>query len=198
MVRKKLLRQKPVTKLRLRTKLIYLAVGAGISILLFTIVLLTGNLGTPGQSKANKKTALPGFKYSAKVIVDKKDIDNSNDLYNFRVLVQLEGKDLMPVSYGGKLYSTYASDIMFTKPGGDNVLEHNIKRYNPEKGQLDVWVLVDTLKHDMRNELVFHYGNEDMVKASYHDFWKNLYKVTKHNDSTYAEAPVKDMEIEGV
>jgi len=121
-------------------------------------------------------------------------VSGSSDLTNFPVLLSITDTDLIRTGSGGdKLKSSTANDIAFTDAtDGDQVntneYGYQIESYNASTGELKVWVVIRSLKHNSNNEVYFYFGSTSPgTHPTASATWGTDYKAVYHfNETTYS------------
>jgi hypothetical protein len=165
----------------LRNKRIVVTTGLAF-LTIFAIGFFYNFLGQNQKSFASWDLIPSEFTHKTTISFPAVEQDSKMDLLNYRVQLDLQSPELKYVAFGGKLFSAMAMDIAFTKNDGKTVLDHKIKSYDPEKGILSVWILMDTVKTIAENDVVLYYGNEGVAN----NLWRQYSRESKHRDTTFA------------
>lgn len=98
----------------------------------------------------------------------------AGDLENFPVLIHLKDEDLK------KRAKAAGVDILFTGPDGETLLESEIEKYDPEVGELIVWVKVPSLFGARNTEIYLYYGSEKKASANEKEVWDENFLLVHH------------------
>ncbi|MEO0896709.1 MAG: DUF2341 domain-containing protein [Bacteroidota bacterium] len=82
---------------------------------------------------------------------------------DFPVLISHTDPDLKHTSFGGKVQNINGYDIGFFTAGGIR-LDHQIERYNPETGEIVMWVRIPSLDPTVDTEIKLGYGNPGITE----------------------------------
>lgn len=137
----------PQTTTRLQTKRL-LATVSGVALCAMLIVLMLYD--RPGEGR------LPGYDWRMAVVTDTTQVRGSGYLLDFPLRVYLQHPDFKGVAHGGKILHEMGYDLRFTRADGATPLYHQLKSYNPRRGEVEAWISVDTL-HLGRPSLIYCY-----------------------------------------
>ncbi|MEZ5172357.1 MAG: DUF2341 domain-containing protein [Bacteroidia bacterium] len=181
------LQLKPKNKVRVSAKIRLVYVGAAFAVTVATAFLLYYNFGTSEDSIANEQTGLPGFSKRMPLLISKELVRGNDTLYNFPVLISIKHDELRSASNGGQVINSKGYDIRITKKDGINILSTQVESYNPKNGELNIWVLIDTLANGLGNDLKIYYGNPTVQSELPPMVWMNGYEAVWHfNQDTRA------------
>ena len=138
------------TTTRLQTKHIIGTV-SGVALCALLAVLMLYD--RPGEGR------LPGYAWRMPVVTDTTLIQGEGALLNFPLLLHLQHDALRGQRQGGKVQHEMGYDLRFTRADGATPLYHRLKSYNPARGEIEVWVSVDTLHLDRPTAFFLYYSN---------------------------------------
>jgi hypothetical protein len=177
------LQLKPKNKVTVKTSVRLAYAGAAFAIVIATGFLIYTNFGISEDTIANNETRLPGFNYRNSIVVSNELIRGNEVLYNYPMLVSIKDKDLKSVSNGGKVINVKGFDIRFTKKDGTSTLSSQIESYNAKTGELNAWVLIDTLSSKHGKDLYVYYSNATINSELPPVLWSNGYEGVWHMNS---------------
>ncbi|MEZ4773664.1 MAG: DUF2341 domain-containing protein [Bacteroidia bacterium] len=131
---------------------------AGTSIAIMAAIFLTVSLGGVGN--------MPGYKWRQAFYVDGQLVHGETNLIDFPVYVKISAPQLKLAAFGGKVEQAQGYDIRFTDADGATHLPMFIENYNPQKGELTAWVVLDTLYSGKNTPFFMYYGNTDENKPA--------------------------------
>lgn len=101
----------------------------------------------------------PGYSFGKQLTINSSQVAGTTPIANFPVLVSLTDPDLIHTASGGNVQSNNGFDIVFGLDDCATLLSHDLEFYNPNTGQLVVWVQVPLLDPNSDTPLVMFYGN---------------------------------------
>lgn len=177
------LQPKVKTKVKLQNKLRYVAVAGAFAVGVFSVAVLYNMLGNSHESRANNRyngmETLAEFKFRKQVQISPDQLNASETLYKFPVMISISDPDLKSAANGGKVLSDQGNDIRFTKGDGVSLLDYEIESYDAEKGNLIAWVKVDTLNRQTA-PLFMYFNNQYAANESGQNAWNKTYKGVWH------------------
>lgn len=177
------LQPKVKTKVKLQNKLRYVAVAGAFAVGIFSVAVLYNMLGNSHESRANNRyngmETLAEFKFRKQVQISPEQLNPTETLYKFPVMISISDPDLKSASHGGKVLSEQGNDIRFTKGDGVSLLDYEIEQYDPAKGSLIAWVKVDTLNRQTA-PLFLYFNNQYAANESGQNAWNKTYKGVWH------------------
>ncbi len=124
-----------------------------------------------------------------RIIIDHTQICGNTDLTDFPVLVLSKENDLKHTSNAGGMSNIGGYDIAFTLNDGTSRLDHDLESYDPETGELVVWVRLPTLSHTADTEIYMYYGNPSItVDQSVSTTWDANYAAIWHLNNNLQDA----------
>jgi hypothetical protein len=177
---KKRIQQKPKTKLAVAFRLRLVIIVSSFAVAVAVVFILYYNFGDTEYSFANQDNVLPDFNYRKKLIYSKDIVKGNEVLLNFPVLINLTDPDLRAANRGGKVIHPKGFDIRFTKSDGKSVLPAQLESYNPNTGEINVWVLLDTLSSKSNNNLYMYYSNATIKNELANVLWSDNVKGVWH------------------
>jgi hypothetical protein len=163
--------------------------GAALSVLLVGGWLVYTNIGINKDTLASNENQLPDFAWRKKISLAKDLVKGSETLLNFPLLVQLSDPDLKSIANGGKVIHPKGYDIRFTKADGRSIYPSQIDAYDPKKGEISAWVLMDTLSASNLQDLYVYYSNATIKAELPTILWSDSYRGIWHmNDLNAANS----------
>ncbi|MDX1908503.1 MAG: DUF2341 domain-containing protein [Bacteroidia bacterium] len=105
---------------------------------------------------------MPGYEWRSALYVDSLLVAGNQHLPDFPLLVRISSADLKSVAFGGKVRHPLGYDVRFTRGDGATPLFHTLENYNPEAGEYQAWVSVDTLYAQRKTPLYMYFGNNQV------------------------------------
>ena len=177
---RKRLQFKPKTKVTVSTRIRLVVIVSSFAIIVAVGFILYYQFGDVEDSIANQENVLPDFNYRKKLTYSKDFVKGNEVLLNFPVLINLTDPDLRAVSRGGKIIHPKGYDIRFTKADGKSLLPAQVESFNPNTGELNVWVLLDTLSLKSNNQLYMYYSNAVIKNELANVLWSDNIKGVWH------------------
>jgi len=177
---RKRLQLKPKTKVTVSTRLRLVIIVSSFAIVVAVGVILYYQFGDVEDSLANQENALPDFNYRKKLTYSKDIVKGNELLLNFPVLINLIDADLRAANRGGKIIHPKGFDIRFTKADGKTVLPAQVESFNPNTGEVNVWVVLDTLSSKSNNQLYMYYSNATIKNELANVLWSDNVKGVWH------------------
>jgi len=174
------LQLKPKNKVRVRASVRLAYVGATFAVLVATVFLIYYNLGDSEKSIANEQTTLTGFSKRAPLFISNDIIRGKELLQNFPVLITIKNNDLKHISKGGFVVNPKGYDIRITKSDGISSLASQIESYNPNSGEVSLWVMIDSLSQNHGRDLFLYYSNATINSDLPAVIWSNNYAAVWH------------------
>lgn len=131
---------------------------------------------------------LSGYDFRRSVSVNTGQIEGNQDLYNYTSLLVIDDSWVRQLSYDGDIKDIRAWDIAITKEDGITTIPFEIESYDPQAGQLSVWVSLDTLHSSDPDQFYFYYGGSANSDPSDLSFWYQDYLGVWHLDSSYDDS----------
>ncbi|PIB36038.1 hypothetical protein BFP72_11840 [Reichenbachiella sp. 5M10] len=111
----------------------------------------------------------------ATITIDESMVSGNASLFQFVVLVSLEGvEELKTTSNGGEIQDPNGYDIVFAKsPDAElsEILPHQLEYYDGSNGDLIIWVLIDLLSATVDTELTLFYGRVSPPNYNDNSLW---------------------------
>jgi hypothetical protein len=177
---RKRLQFKPKAKVTVSTRIRLVVIVSSFAVVVAVGFILYYQFGDVEDSIANQENVLPDFNYRKKLIYSKDIVKGNEVLLNFPVLIQLTDADLRAVNRGGKIIHPKGYDIRFTKADGKSVLPAQVESYNPNTGEVNVWVVFDTLSSKSNNLLYMYYSNAIIKNELANVLWSDNVKGVWH------------------
>jgi hypothetical protein len=125
--------------------------------------------GTVGGSAATNvaHTAVSGvFIYRKAITIDRTKVA-CGTMNDFPFLVKIASdNDLRSVANEGHVENSSGYDFIFRDSDGITQLDHEIEKYDPETGQLVVWVRIPTLTNTEDKVIYMYYGNAGITAST--------------------------------
>lgn len=170
------------TRLETSNKLQNRFLGAGV------VIAVIGALAMFVELETESVPMLSGYDFRRPVSVNTGQIEGSQDLYNFTSLLVLDDPWVRQLSHGGDIKDIRAWDIAITKEDGITTIPFEVESYDPQNGQLAIWVNLDTLHRADSDQLYFYYGGAANSDPSDLSFWYQEYLGVWHLDSSYDDS----------
>jgi hypothetical protein len=177
----------PKNKVKVRASVRLAYVGATFAVLVATAFLIYYNLGDSEKSIANEQTYLNGFSKRAPLFISNDIIRGQELLKDFPVLINIKNDELKHVSKGGFVVNPKGLDIRITKADGISSLASQIESYNPNSGEVSLWVMIDSLSENYGRDLFLYYSNSTINSDLPAVIWSNGYQAIWHlNGNAFA------------
>jgi len=177
---RKRLQLKPKTKVTISTRLRLVIIVSSFAIVVAVGFILYYQFGDVEDSLANQENVLPDFNYRKQLTYSKDIIKGNEVLLNFPILINVTDADLRAANRGGKIIHPKGFDIRFTKADGKSILPAQIESYNPNTGEINAWVLLDTLSPKLNNKLFIYYSNAVIKNELANVLWSDDVKGVWH------------------
>jgi hypothetical protein len=177
---RKRLQLKPKTKVTVSTRIRLVIIVSSFAIVVAVGFILYYQFGDVEDSLANQENVLPDFNYRKKLTYAKDIVKGNEVLLNFPVLINLTDPDLRAANRGGKIIHPKGYDIRFTKADGKSVLPAQVESFNANTGEINVWVVLDTLSSKSNNLLYMYYSNAVIKNELANVLWSDNVKGVWH------------------
>jgi len=186
---------KTTQKLKLKRVLLISSITTGVSVFAFLFILWFNNFVPTIDSKAGTNNNFSIYNWS-KTISIKSNTELKNNVYNYPILISIKDNDLRTTEFGGLLEDANAKDIAIFNQNLNKKLNHKIKKFNPKTGEIDVWILIDTLFSNSETNLNFEFGStsneiiniDSIFNSTYVGIWdfdeSNIDLSSNYNDGT--------------
>jgi hypothetical protein len=184
MKRKIHLRTKNKLKIRNQLKLVY----TGLALFVFLVGgwLIYLNFSNSKEGFSNDQSPLLDFNWKRKIQLTNQLIQGDEILTDFPLLIHIQDSEFRSINYGGKVVHPKGYDIRFAKTDESSILPSHIDSYNPQTGELSVWVLLDTLSAKNNNELTILYSNATIRSELPSVLWNGIYRGIWHMNNLHA------------
>lgn len=177
-------------KLKLRRVIIWSSIAGGLSILTIMILIWINNLGYVKTMYSNENSLLSSFEWRKDIIVHSDEFIE-NDVLDFTLLLSFQEDHLRHKTYGGLIELLDGADISILNSNLTKKFNHKIKNYNPETGDLLLWVLVDTLYANKPTLLTMTFGNDMVSTINNNDsIWPDKFSGVWEFDDNNADASI--------
>ncbi|MEM8909812.1 MAG: DUF2341 domain-containing protein, partial [Bacteroidota bacterium] len=123
------------------------------------------------------------YAFRQRLIIPAANVEGSNDLIDFPVLVKTVDEELRDFVQNPNGY-----DIAFTEVDG-TPLDHDLEYFNPTTGELIAWVRIPTLSHSNDTEFFMYFGDGSIVSdMSVPSTWEVSYEGVYHLNDNYLDA----------
>jgi hypothetical protein len=118
-------------------------------------------------NSANASWFDSGYGYRKAITIDHNKVSHAIDTgeTNFPVLVSFTDPLLKTTGSGGRVTSTNGYDIIFSNAAGSQQLKHEIEKYTPTTGELEMWVKIPTLSSSTDTIIYMYYGNSGVTTS---------------------------------
>ncbi|HBF88906.1 MAG TPA: hypothetical protein DDX39_09720 [Bacteroidales bacterium] len=179
---------KTTQKLKLRRVILWSSVAGGLSVFTVIILIWMNNLGVVKNMYSNENSLIASYKWRKDITIHSNEFIN-NDLTNFTLYVEFHENDFKHKSFGGKIELIDATDISVLNANLSTKFNHKIKEYNPETGDLKIWILIDTLFAETPTLVTLTFGNELVNTIHNNDsVWTQKYSGVWEFDGTFSDA----------
>ena len=136
-----------------------------------TVTITATSQAVPGISASAVVTLSPtqcaakAYSYVRPIVIDHTKVPNS-DQVNFPFLFSTTDPVFATTGNGGHVVNSSGYDIVFSSdPGGVNVLDYELEKYDPVAGQIIAWIRIPTLSHSGDTMLYMFYGNSSIATS---------------------------------
>ena len=177
---------KPSNRNSLKTTLKYVAVGGALATALFLVIYYGKKKEVPEREP--RIVDLDGFKWQKVLVADHTKVKGNKVLLNFPLLVHLEEPDLRSRTQNGMVEDNRGYDIVFVDEFGQ-LMDHQVEVYDPNSGELLVWIRLQELSPFADTRINMYYGNENISEDfSTHFTWDNDYTGIWHLNDNIEDA----------
>lgn len=106
-----------------------------------------------------------GYLFKKLITIDHTKINGGTDLSNFPVLISMVDPNLKTVANGGFVQSANGFDIIFRNAAETVQLNHEIEKYVPSTGEIDMWVRLPTLSASSDTSMYIYYDNSAVTSS---------------------------------
>jgi len=177
---RKRLHLKPKTKVTVSTRMRLVIIVSSFAVAVAVGFILYYQFGDVEDSRANQENILPDFNYRKSLTFSKDIVKGNEVLLNFPVLIQVKDADLRAANRGGKIIHPKGFDIRFTKADGKSVLPSQIESFNPNTGEINAWVLIDTFSLKSNPQIYLYYSNATIKNELANVLWSDNVKGVWH------------------
>ncbi|HSW96878.1 MAG TPA: DUF2341 domain-containing protein [Candidatus Saccharimonadales bacterium] len=134
------------------------------------------------------------FVYRKTITIDHTKVVGGSDLSNFPVLISITDPNLRTVANGGFVQNTSGYDILFTDTTQTIKLDHEIEKYDPTTGEIDMWVRLPVLYANTDTVLSMYYDNTAISSSqeNKNSVWDTNYVGVWHLNDNAANTTVSD------
>jgi hypothetical protein len=139
-------------------------------------------------------TPAMNYLYTKLITIDHTKVTGGANLTNFPVLISMTDPDLKTAANGGFVQNSNGYDISFMDSTGTTKLDHEIERYVPTTGEIDMWVRIPTLSATADTVISMFFDNSSITSSQENKtgVWDSNYRGVWHlketsgnqNDST--------------
>lgn len=177
---------KTTQSLRLKRVLLISSITTAFGIFSFIIFLWFNNLVPTIDSSANTNSLFSNYNYNKTITIEANNNQTENIL-DHPLFLKFKDDDLKNAEFGGLILDKNANDIAFFNQSLNTKLNQKIKSYNPETGELEIWVLVDTLFAQKSTNLKMHFGNSELNILNNDHVWNSNYVGVWELDNDYLD-----------
>ncbi len=126
------------------------------------------------------------FVYKKTITIDHTKVSGGSDLSNFPVLISVIDPNLRTVSNGGFVQNSSGFDILFTDTTQTIKLDHEIEKYVPSTGEIEMWVRLPSL-YATTDTVIYMYYDNTAISSSQENkngVWNSNYKAVWHLKET--------------
>ena len=156
--------------------------------------LFTRQYTSPEPAITVGTSGLQNYLYKKQITFDHTKVAGGANLSNFPVLISMTDPDLKTAANGGYVQNSNGYDIIFVDSTGTNKLDHEIERYVPTTGVIDMWVRLPTLSATADIVIYMYFDNSSITSSQENKtgVWDSNYRGVWHlketsgnqNDST--------------
>jgi len=151
--------------------------------------------GTPTPTMTPTPTPTPtNYLYKKQITIDHTKVTGGANLTNFALLISMTDPDLKTAANGGYVQNSNGYDIIFLDSTGTTKLDHEIERYVPTTGEIDMWVRIPTLSATADTVIYMYFDNSSITSSqenktgvwdsNYIGVWHLQQTSGQQNDST--------------
>ena len=127
--------------------------------------------------------ASAGYAYERNIEIDYTKVEGGEDLYNFPLLISIDGESFLQSFPSGSIINPYGYDIVFTDEYY-NKLDHQIEYYNGNDGDYIAWVRIPLVSSVQNTVIKMLYGNPAITSdPSSNSVWDSEYRGVWHMDN---------------
>ncbi len=126
------------------------------------------------------------YLYKKQITIDHTKVSGGSNLSNFPVLVSFTDANLKSTGNDGSVQSIHGFDIIFTDSTETTKLDHEIEKYNPATGEIEMWVRIPTLSASTDTNIFMYYDNSSITSSQENKtgVWDSNYKAVWHMGET--------------
>ncbi len=146
------------------------------------------SLGVVGSGASTSTWFNTAYLYKKKITIDYTKVSGGADLSNFPVLVSVTDTELKSIANGGFVSNSNGYDIIFTDSTETTQYDHEIEKYDPVTGTIQMWVRIPTLSASA-NTVLYVYFDNSAISASQENktaVWDSNYVSVWHMDENPA------------
>ena len=134
------------------------------------------------------------FLYKKSITIDHTKVSGGSDLSNFPALISLKDSNLKIAANGGYVRNSNGYDIIFTDSTETTKLDHEIEKYEPTTGEIEMWVSIPTLSATTDTVIYMYFGNSRISSSQENEtgVWDSNYQSVWHMGDNAANPTVKD------
>lgn len=134
-----------------------------------------------------------GYAFKKMITIDPTKVSGGSDLGNYPVLISFTDPDLIANSSGGNcsgnsgcVQSSSGYDIIFTDSTQTSKLDHEIEKYVPSTGEIEMWVRIPTLSTSVNTVIYLYYDNSSVITSQENipGVWNSNYMGVWHLNET--------------
>ena len=151
-----------------------------------TATVTATTVSVPQQAAIATVTLTPstttGYLHRRPIVIDHTKVPNT-DQVNFPVLISGTYSYLASIAKGGNVQNANGYDIIFDSDcTGDEKLDHEIESYNPQTGQVSMWVRIPYVSHTTDTVFYIAYGNSAITTSQENKVgvWDSNYQMVLH------------------